>query len=98
MPDELRAYVLQVAEVAARAASDVTVTEALAIQVIVWHATGACNDDQNDPASDDLGIYSTEAKARAAAATYPHTGSVEAVTVDEQPVWVAAAASRPLPT
>jgi hypothetical protein len=89
MPDELRAYVLQVAEVAGRAASDVTLVAAFAIPLTVWHATAACGDDENERMTEDLGIYSTEAEAQAVAAHYPRTGGVEKVVVDEVPDWVA---------
>jgi hypothetical protein len=54
----------------------------------VWRAYAACGDDPNDPASEELGVYSTEEKARKVAALWPRTGSIQRFTVDEIPEWV----------
>jgi hypothetical protein len=54
----------------------------------VWRAYAACGDDPNEPASEELGVYSTEEKARKVAALWLRTGAVQQFTVDEVPPWV----------
>lgn len=57
---------------------------------VVWLAYSAGNDDENDPVPDDLGVYSSEVRAREIVTSLrPRTGSVERVVVDEVPEWVA---------
>ena len=54
----------------------------------VWVAFAAINDNQNAPASEYLGIYSTEEFAQRVADKRPRTGFVERVVVDEVPKWL----------